>query len=720
MRLKHLVRPPMALPYYSSAGRARGPFASGTPTGNRREGCLKSLQQQLSCTSPDSRHHHTWNPTHGICSDNTTSLGVVGNENDQGYDRGGSAKSAWRSADSGLRQEGLHPSGSGALEPTAVQDFENGLQDVKEGTPTIYERRSSKVPTGLSERGIRDMRHKPLCPPDSSQLFPVDRFRRSLYSTASDGLVPASDQITDTESALLPGGSHHDSSEPPDGDIAPMGSAHEANLSTPDEETVGSDFDTSFGNLQNDLEDAEDDPILPPSVPEPLPYRIPEDVLAAAIESQDFTNPTQWTHELYRGPSDRSFPPLLPVYYCKKLQDSERVAKLFLDESYLGFDLEWASIPGVKRTIKRDISVFQLASPTKIAIFHIALHDGDTIEQLLAPSLKEIMESPNIIKTGVAIKGDCTRLRNHLGIQSVSMMELSHLHKLVKFGGTSPALVNRRLVALKDLVYEHLQLPLAKGEVRTSAWDHRLTMEQQKYAAADAYASVALFDILERKRLLMRPCPPRPEMAETNLPISIPKSKKKQEKNLEDVDEDPMVDVISSLSQDVAATTLADERVNITLGLADPDIDPHIGPKVTKRSRVASMPSKSTLAKEPPPPELQQANVWVEEYNAFSSSTFGNDADPVVTGSPTDSRNKPRASNSQLRAYALWHHQAHSCDTAAQLLNIKPSTVAVYTLQAVHYEVLPFEEDRLKELAKETGFVPYWLKMSKVVGRFVA
>ncbi|KAL9083051.1 MAG: hypothetical protein Q9165_008675 [Trypethelium subeluteriae] len=223
-----------------------------------------------------------------------------------------------------------------------------------------------------------------------------------------------------------------------------------------------------------------------------------------------------WTHEMYRGLNGEE----IKIHYCKTRAESERVARLLVNEPILGFDMEWK--PRGSRGIKNNISLIQLACEDEIALFHLALHEGRTVESLLAPTLRKILESPDIIKTGVAIlHADGRRLQRFMRLEPRGLFELSHLHRLVKYYGNWPEKVNKTLVSLAKQVQEHLGKPLFKGRVRTSDWTKPLNAEQIRYSAADAYAGFRLFHAMEMKRLSMVPVPPRPAFAELDLPIKV-------------------------------------------------------------------------------------------------------------------------------------------------------------------------------------------------------
>jgi hypothetical protein len=208
------------------------------------------------------------------------------------------------------------------------------------------------------------------------------------------------------------------------------------------------------------------------------------------------------------------------------MEIAERVAPYFLKERVLGFDIEWKPYG---TSIQENASLIQLACEDRIALFHIALYDGATAEELLPPTLRKIIESPDIVKAGVAIKGDFKRLRDYLGVEAKGVFELSRLHNLVEHFNSDPKKSSSwRLYALAKQVHEHLQLPMYKGAVRESDWSKRLSYSQIQYAATDAYASLRIYDALEAKRKTLRPIPPRPELCDfdaTIRPRSVPRAK---------------------------------------------------------------------------------------------------------------------------------------------------------------------------------------------------
>ena len=192
-------------------------------------------------------------------------------------------------------------------------------------------------------------------------------------------------------------------------------------------------------------------------------------------EEDSSLQPVYWSYNLYAGPNNEK----VKVHYCKNKVDTERVAQMFKDENVIGFDIEWKANAQAKDGVKKNVSLIQIASEERVALFHVArFWEHESLDSLVAPTFKAIMESPHITKVGVAIKGDCTRLRRFMGIESKGLFELSHLYKLVKYSNGDAGCINKVLVSLATQVKEHLGLPLWKGDARTSDWSLDLDLKQ--------------------------------------------------------------------------------------------------------------------------------------------------------------------------------------------------------------------------------------------------
>lgn len=221
-----------------------------------------------------------------------------------------------------------------------------------------------------------------------------------------------------------------------------------------------------------------------------------------------------WSHRLYRGPNNKP----VQIQYSKTIQDSEVLASQFVNEDVVGFDMEWPWNDYKKPDLQNKIGLIQVATEERIALFHIGLHSGKTTNDIIAPSLRALIESPKIGKLGVGIlSADFARLRRYFRLDPKGAVELSHLYRLVKFGGWKPELVSTKLVSLARLVEDQLGHPLYKGDVRTSNWSKPLSQDQINYAAADAYAGLMLYRFMNYKRRQMEPVPPLPMHAESYL-----------------------------------------------------------------------------------------------------------------------------------------------------------------------------------------------------------
>ncbi|KAA8642114.1 hypothetical protein EYZ11_001210 [Aspergillus tanneri] len=246
---------------------------------------------------------------------------------------------------------------------------------------------------------------------------------------------------------------------------------------------------------------------------------MPTDGTSIPHKTPTSAKPKFWSHASNKGPDGKD----IIVHYCKTLKSTEEVARHFLDDKTLGFDLEWKAQASASDCIQNNVSLIQIANKSRIALFQLALFKPVRgVEDLVAPSLAKILESPDITKVGVSVKADCTRLRKYLGIDARAIFELSHLYKLVKYYHSNPRLINKRLVSLNDQVEEHFGLPLVKEDsVRCSDWTFALNYHQVQYAATDPYACLCLFDTMDSKRKALNPVPPLPAHAELDLPIQI-------------------------------------------------------------------------------------------------------------------------------------------------------------------------------------------------------
>jgi hypothetical protein len=429
-------------------------------------------------------------------------------------------------------------------------------------------------------------------------------------------------------------------------------------------------------------ESALEDPDLNELPQSTIAFKMTEETFQSSKKAEPGSAESYWSHTLYRGPAVDEAEPKVKVHYCRSKHTTERVCQqYFQDKEILGFDIEWKPEANRNQGAKKNVSLIQLASEERIALFHIALYPGDKLEDLVAPSLKKIMEDASITKVGVAIKADCTRLRKFLSIDSKGLFELSHLYKLVKYSHSKePKLINKRLVALAVQVQEHLHLPLFKGDVRSSDWSLPvpLQMDQIIYSASDSYAGVHLYDILEMKRKALNPMPPRPYHVEEGKPIRLaPGVEIPTDEDLEPEESEP-VTAPKGPYKGFSSTYLASVLESLEI---DPDVEIALSTPTTS-STTPSKPTPTPKSPRPISPLVQSASTRTETYRSTHPRT--------------------RATPSSMRCYFLWcHNPSLSLPDIAALLRETPlqtSTVINYILETIRTEKLPYERERLREV----------------------
>ncbi|KAF4824541.1 Werner syndrome ATP-dependent helicase [Colletotrichum siamense] len=384
-----------------------------------------------------------------------------------------------------------------------------------------------------------------------------------------------------------------------------------------------------------------------------LKFQIPEDAFLGAQNAPEGSPESFYTYTLYRGPSDEEGEKKVKVHYCKSKHTMERVCQYFLEDKVLGFDLEWYPRATRKSGPRQNVSLIQLANESRIALFHVALFPAQ--DDLVSPTFIKIMGDPSVAKTGVAIKGDCTRLNTHLGVPTRGIFELSHLHKLVKYSKEGQYdLINKRLVPLAVQVKEHLGLPMFKGQdVRSSDWSRVLKPEQLIYSATDAYAGFQLYHELERKRVSLDPTPPRPHFAELVLPIRL-------------------ADGAAVAADDIDG---AEKKTDGSVFFLTEVEGESIAESIQKAPAVTP---KRTQQKDP---RVAAAEERMASYKA-SAGPF-------------------RATGPAVRSYFIWRdNEDLDPEAIAKLLREPPlqtMTVVTYILEAIKLQTLPFDKKRLRE-----------------------
>ncbi|WPH01116.1 Hypothetical protein R9X50_00395100 [Acrodontium crateriforme] len=454
-----------------------------------------------------------------------------------------------------------------------------------------------------------------------------------------------------------------------------------------------------------------------------LNYQISTEDFRKAVMASPSSDASFWSYTLYKN--DRGKKPTL--HYCTSLNAAEEQAKKFIGEPVIGFDLEWEMYSSKNGSIKQNVSLIQIAAEEKIALFQIALFKGESIEELMPPSLRQILASDKVVKTGVNISGDARRMKDWLGVEMKGVFELSHLYKIVFFSESEPRKVNRSLVNLARQVKEVLRLPLKKDDVRTSAWSRKLSIAQTTYAGADAYAGFRLYHALDAKRKRMKPTPPRPDFFEkhgplilgdgTKIPYKAPRlrlapsqqvtARKASDEEGEEVffDAEETLDLPEPEPVNVAGVRLAglnisypilpsigdysssiakpDEGDKFKSDAEHPEAEHESGTKTQESTRSASKTSKRT---HPKSAEISEADAWVQNWRTSLAPEYN-----------------LQCRDSELRAWHLWHKQDMTVSQVAACVGdppLKQATVASYIMQALKNENLPFTAERINDVVQ--------------------
>ena len=148
----------------------------------------------------------------------------------------------------------------------------------------------------------------------------------------------------------------------------------------------------------------------------------------------------------------------------------------------VGCDFEWFSPTMLNRSSTegtKKVGLVQMSSGNHCWLFRV---DGPGSLDGVPGPLKRLLQDASVEKAGVNITGDRTKLLNDHGVDMKGLVELQLLAS-VKLG---PNCVK----SLEDLVHHCLDKVLPKiPAIRGSNWNDRLSPDQTKYAAADAYAS---------------------------------------------------------------------------------------------------------------------------------------------------------------------------------------------------------------------------------------
>ena len=162
------------------------------------------------------------------------------------------------------------------------------------------------------------------------------------------------------------------------------------------------------------------------------------------------------------------------IQILESVEEMEAAAAILLNESHLGFDTE--TRPSFKKGDYYPPALIQLATEQCVYLFRIS--ETETFDPLLP-----ILESTDILKTGVAIKDDVKELRAMKDFTPSGFVEIADI--TVKLGYE-----NRGLRALAGLL---LQGRISKAAQVTNWARPKLDNKQVRYAATDAWISREIY-----------------------------------------------------------------------------------------------------------------------------------------------------------------------------------------------------------------------------------
>ncbi|KAI9593063.1 hypothetical protein BDF19DRAFT_424791 [Syncephalis fuscata] len=171
--------------------------------------------------------------------------------------------------------------------------------------------------------------------------------------------------------------------------------------------------------------------------------------------------------------------------YARSAITADRIMQT-LSGNVFGFDAEWRI---AWHGPQRPTALVQICDGQMVALLHLVHMEA------FPDSLKEFLEDPRMLKTGVNVTGDATRLNKEFTLKTAGLVELGTNARHVM-----PELDSTARPTLARLTSDLLHKTLNKGPVRTSNWERMLlSPEQKEYAATDAYVSYKLYRVIEMR-----------------------------------------------------------------------------------------------------------------------------------------------------------------------------------------------------------------------------
>ncbi|KAF8624811.1 hypothetical protein AX15_005698 [Amanita polypyramis BW_CC] len=183
----------------------------------------------------------------------------------------------------------------------------------------------------------------------------------------------------------------------------------------------------------------------------------------------------------------KTLSPSAQLFYIRNFHDANSEIP-HLETDVLGFDLEWKPIYRRGQS-ENPVALVQLANNDRILLIQISAMSE------FPENLKQLLENPGVLKTGVGIQKDAEKLFRDHGVSMRGCVDLALLARTVdNVQWKGPY---RQGIALARLVQAYRSLAMAKGKVQRSNWELYLSAAQQTYAANDAHAGYVLYASLE-------------------------------------------------------------------------------------------------------------------------------------------------------------------------------------------------------------------------------
>jgi ribonuclease D len=163
-------------------------------------------------------------------------------------------------------------------------------------------------------------------------------------------------------------------------------------------------------------------------------------------------------------------------------QKAADILSLLLGEKRIGFDTE--SKPSFTRGVSHPVCLVQLATEQKAFLIQL-------FKTGFPPALVELLNSPRVMKVGVGLENDITKLRRWHPFRPAAFHDL---------GKVAAALGIPQLGA-RSLTARFLNHRLIKSSQRTDWSRPQLTEKQMIYAATDAWVCMKIYPFLSAELL---------------------------------------------------------------------------------------------------------------------------------------------------------------------------------------------------------------------------